>query len=229
MFNTRTTRISAGLFSILLLVLTGIGCSDNSAGGGEYGTLTLGARKGAQQYAKLGAASSVTVTSAEVVIGRIRFKSVADSDSLDFRTDVPTIVDLQLDNSVQNLGSIDVPPGTYDETRFRIEKLDSAGGDLYTANPDLQDLTVRVAGYVDGIADSSFVWTADFMEDQVHEFLPVTIAAGDTVNLVFEFDIASWFVADGGGTLDPREALISGSVQSEIENNIKAAFKVARD
>ncbi len=203
---------------------------DNLPTGGGSGTLNVGLSSGGQALAHpslADAANSVTVTSAKFIIGRISFKSVDGSDSVDFRSNSPMIVDLNLEGTIQEIGSISINPGVYDETRFRIEDLDDGDSAIYADNPDMQDLSIRVEGYVNGTPDSSYVWTADFMEDQVHQFTPFTINAGDTVSLLFEFDHTLWFVDEEGVAIDPRDALVTG-VQSDIEANVKSAFKVIR-
>jgi hypothetical protein len=175
-----------------------------------------------QQSASL--VNSVTMTSAKIMIGRIRFKSV-DGDSLDFRADDPVIVNLDLTGVAQRLGSVQVPSGTYDETRFRIDDLDSTAGDIYWNNPQMRDLSIRVEGFVNEDEDSSFVWTADFDEEQTYEFNPIVIQPADTVEVSFIFDTNQWYSDGIGGFLDPRDE----SSRSMIENNIKTIFDVRED
>lgn len=175
-----------------------------------------------QQSASL--VDSVTMTSAKIVMGRIRFKSV-DGDSLDFRSDDPVIVDLYLTGVAQRLGSVQVPSGTYDETRFRIDNLDSTAGDIYWNNPQMRDLSIRVEGFLNGDEDSSFVWSADFDEEQTHEFNPIVIQPADTVEISFIFDTDQWYSDGIGGFLDPRDE----SSRSMIENNIKTIFDVREE
>ena len=167
---------------------------------------------------------SLTMTSAKIVMGRIRFKNV-DGDSLDFRSDDPVIVDIDLTGVAQRLGTVQIPSGTYDETRFRIEDLDSTAGDIYWNNPLMQDLSIRVEGFLNGNEDSSFVWTADFDEEQIHEFNPIVIQPADTVEVSFIFDTDQWYSDGIGGFLDPRD---EGS-RSMIEDNIKTIFDVRED
>ena len=204
-------------------------CSQTTSSSDASGTLSIGISNGGQQLASAsnsGSVNVITYTSIKVILGRISIKSANGLDSLDFRQDTPLITTLNLDTTIQDIGSISIPPGTYDETRFRIAKLDSADAMLYTDNVDMRDISIRADGYLNGFVDSVFVWTTSLNVKQVHKFTPVTIAAGDTVRLVFEFDVSQWFSDGAGGRLDPRMALTTGSVQSQIENNVKAAFRV---
>lgn len=177
-------------------------------------------------------ANSATITSAKIVLGRIKLKSTME-DTLNFRSD-PVVVDLNLAGVTQQIGSVRVPVATYDEIRFRIDDLDSCSaldsctaGEIqaYENNPDMRDISIRIEGYVNGSTDSSFVWTTDLDEEQRHEVTPFTIEAGQTVNLVFEFDVSQWFSDGLGGTLDPR----TDASQSIIKNNIKSAFHIRED
>ena len=176
--------------------------------------------------------SSATITSAKIVLGRIKIKSTME-DTLDFRTD-PVIVNLDLTGVTQQIGSVQIPVGTYDEIRFRIDDLDSCATlDSCTAaeilayenNPDMRDISIRIEGYVNGSTDSSFVWTTDLDEEQRYDVIPFTVEAGQTVNLVFEFDVSQWLSDGLGGTLDPRVAVS----ESIIENNLKTAFDIREE
>lgn len=211
-----------------LLIVSAIfvaGCADAPSETSADGTIHVGLSTGGQQNASPSNSSfvdSVTLTSVRVSIGRIRIKSVSGMDSLDFRSDVPLIVNLNLDKSVQYIGTTPIRPGVYDETRYRLRRIDSGDGQIYLDNPEMRDISVLCMGYLNGNLDSTFTWKTDLNEEQVHKFNPFTVNSGDTVNLVFNFDVSSWFVADSGGTLDPRV----GGVKSEIDNNIKTEFSV---
>ena len=179
-----------------------------------------------------GMVSSATITSAKIVLGRIKIKSTME-DTLDFRTD-PVIVNLDLTGVTQQIGSVQIPVGTYDEIRFRIDDLDSCSAlDSCTAaeilayenNPDMRDISIRIEGYLNGSTDSSFVWTTALDEEQRYEVIPFTVEAGQTVNLVFEFDVSQWLADGSGGTLDPREA----ASESTIESNLKSAFNIREE
>ncbi len=179
------------------------------------------------------AISAVDITKAEIVLTRIRFKSVGD-DTLDFRSDDPILVNLDLTGTVQNLGSISVPAGTYDEARYRLKSLDSCGTLdsctsahilTYDSNPNMRELSIRFEGYVDGNTDSSFVWTSSLNKDQVVDLVSFVVVAGQTTNLTFLFDVNSWLSDGAGGKLDPRDT----QNLSQIENNIKNDFEARTD
>ncbi len=169
-----------------------------------------------------GAVTAVQLTSAQIVISSIRIKSVGE-DTLDFNSPAPIIVNLNINGAAQSIGTLSLPAGTYDETRFKIDQLDSADGAVYTSNPNMQGISIRFAGYVNGFVDSTFMWTTALDEEQVFEHLTAfTVVAGQTTNLSFQFDNSKWFADKAGTFLDPRD----GQNQSQIENNVKNAFDI---
>ncbi len=194
-------------------VSIGVGLTPNasSQGGG-----------GSDKPVLAGAVSAVQLTSAQVVISRIRVKSVGE-DTLDFKSTAPIVVNLDVNGAQQSIGTLSLPAGSYNQTRFRIDQLDSLDGAVFTANPSMQNISIRVAGYVNGMIDSSFVWSTSLDEEQVFEHLTAfTVVAGQTTGLSFHFDNSKWFVDQQGAILDPRD----GQNQSQIENNVKNAFDI---
>ncbi len=177
---------------------------------------------GADKPALAGAVTAIQLTSAQVVISRIRVKSVGE-DTLDFQSTTPIVVNLDVNGAQQSIGTLSLPPGSYNETRFKIDQLDSLDGSVYTSNPNMQGISIRFAGYVNGIADSTFLWTTSLDEEQVFQHTTAfTVVAGMTTNLAFHFDNSKWFVDQSGAMLDPRD----GQNQSQIENNVKNAFDI---
>ncbi len=235
-------RSAAGLFAAATLTLLVIGCSDNLFSSSDSdqssglnnptgATLSVGFRIGNSSEEKpllFRSAGSVDISSAKIVIGRIRFITGSGSGH-EFRSDDPIVIDLDLTGATQNIGSIEIPPGEYEETRFRIEKLTDNDSAAFEDNPDMQDITIKIEGTIDGDADSAFIWTARFMEDQVKKFDAVIVEEGDSVELIFELDHADWFVDDDGSILDPRLAPTNGEINSDIENNIKESFKIIQE
>ena len=95
----------------------------------------------------------------------------------------------------------------------------------YNANPVMQDLSIRIEGYLNGDPDNTFVFTSELDEEQQHQFDPVTYVAGSAYHLVFRFDHRNWFSDGEGGYIDPNEAQIASS-RSIVEENIKDGFDV---
>lgn len=242
--NAKRKNLVLGLMLIAGVFLAS-GCGgDSDSMNSTSGTISIGiaAQSSSLSTAQLvlgkgdpvaNAISLVAITKAEIVLTRIRFKSIGE-DTLNFRTNDAFVVDLDLSGTVQNLGSISVPPGTYDEARYRLNGLDSCSTLdsctdayilTYEANPNMRGLSIRIEGYVDGNTDSSFVWTSDLDKDQVVDLPPFEVLAGQTTFVTFYFDVNSWLSDGQGGYLDPRDA----QNLSDIENNIKNDFDVRSD
>ncbi|MCH7877822.1 MAG: hypothetical protein IH914_00715 [candidate division Zixibacteria bacterium] len=218
-------RLGALLALPLCLSVTQCGSLPSSDAGS--GTINVGLSAGGLQNVP-GVFATVTelaMDSVKLVLGRVRFVSVA-GDSLDFRLDSALVVKLNLNGAVTNLGSISAPVGVYNESRFRLLKLDSLSSPIvYKNNPDVRDVSIRVDGFVDGNLDSTFSWTTDLVDELVQTGRQFTVTDGGVVNLIFNLDINGWFTDTSGGTLDPRIDA-TGDLKIAVENNIKTGFDV---
>jgi hypothetical protein len=168
----------------------------------------------------------VTITSAKVVLSEIEVES-ANGDSMDFMSNTPLVVNLDLTGGITNIGTVMLPFGTYDELELEIERLKPTDGAVYTANPDLQNLSVSVQGYVNGDTTAVFTFTSALYAEQEQEFSPplVVDATSPQVNLMLTIDTRTWFSDGAGNFLDPRV----GQNQYAIEGNIKASIYAFED
>ncbi len=237
---SRNPKTLISLMLLLGIAVLSVGCGSDTVSPSTDGTITVGVASetttlsssllsSGKGVANASALSSIDITKAEVVLTRIRFKSAVGEDTLDFRSDDPLVINLDLSGAIQTLGSISVPPGTYDEARYRLNSLDECTSlDSCTAahiltfdsNPNLQGYSVRIEGYVDGFADSTFIWATALDKDQVIDLAPFSVVAGEVTNVTFYFDVNSWLSDGSGGVLDPRDL----NNYSQIENNIQNDF-----
>lgn len=109
---------------------------------------------------KVSAVEQVRVTEAKVAIGRIQLEG--GGAPFVFRTpeDEPLIVNLDLRGNFRDVGIVPLQPGTYDRSLFRIEKLQVADSAVYNADPEMQDLSIRIEGYLNGDPNNTFVFTS---------------------------------------------------------------------
>lgn len=221
------------LCAAMFIGLVAASCSDNStSSGGTYLRVSfkdtaVSPSPGSENAAPAPTAvNSVTITRARVVLGRMEFRG-SGNDTARFRSaeHSPLLVDLNLNGTNHSVGTVSVSPGTYTNTLFRIEKLQTSDSAAYNANPDLQDLSIRVEGYVNGVPESTFVFTSSLDEEQQRDITPFVVTSGSTTSVEFHFDHNQWFDDGLGGRLDPREAEITAS-RSTVENNIKNGFDV---
>lgn len=223
-------------FSLLfigLLFVTQMGCSSNPISSvPTSGTIKIsiksissGANTSASKVVGKTAALA-TITSARVVIDRIRFDSSVD-DTLDFRFQEPFIQDLMAGSNLYEIGTAQVPFGSYKKSRIKIDDLDSEDGTVYTQNPDLQNRSIFISGFLNNDPNLAFEFTSDLNEEQEREFNPpLTLDENSpSTSIVLTIDIDAWFMDGNGTPLDPS----SPSNKSIIEDNIKNSIDVFED
>ncbi len=171
-------------------------------------------------------ADFVTITSARVVIEKIRFESIVD-DTLDFRFRQPFVRDLALNNAANVIETVQVPFGTYKESEIEIDDLEPEDGDVYQQNPELQQRSILIKGFLNGDPNQTFVFASHLSEEQEREFDPPLVLDENTPNtsVVLFINMDSWFVDRDGNLLDPR----APANFSVIEDNIKASIEVFED
>ena len=223
-------------FSLLfigLLFVAQLGCSSNPISSvPTSGTIKISIKSissGAPASASkiLGkAAALATITSARVVIERIRFDSSVD-DTLDFRFQEPFIQDLMVGSNLYEIGTAQVPFGSYKRSRIKIHDLDPEDGTVYTQNPDLQNRSIFISGFLNNDPNLAFEFTSDLNEEQEREFNPVLILDENSpsTSIVLTIDIDAWFMDSAGTPLDPS----APTNKSIIEDNIKNSIDVFED
>jgi hypothetical protein len=171
-------------------------------------------------------ANIVTITSARVVIDEIEFESNI-KDSVDFELEEPFVQDLMVDTTLHEITTVQIPFGIYEEMEIEIDKLSNKNGAVFAQYPELQNLSIRVEGYLNSDPTNTFVFTSDLSEEQEREFDPPLIIDEGTpsTNVVLTIDMGMWFVDRNNNHLDPRLE----NDRRVIESNIKASIKVFED
>ncbi len=169
--------------------------------------------------------NNVVITSARIVIDEVEFES--EADSVDFEFEEPFVQDLALNSSLQEINTVQVPFGTYEEMEVEIDELEDKDSPAFNQNPDLQNLSIRVEGFLGNDSSNTFIFTSDLSETQEREFDPPLVLdeTSPSTNVVITIDTATWFVDDNGDPLDPTV----GSNRDDIEDNIKASIKIFED
>jgi len=150
---------------------------------------------------------SLTLTSVRVVIDGIEFESTAE-DSLDFELEEPFVQDLNVSGTLHPIDNVSVPFGEYDEMEIEIDRLKSEDGQVYLDNPELQNQSIRVEGYLDGDTSNTFLFLSQMEVEQEFEFdTPLVLdETSPSTNVVLEVDLSTWFV-DGSNQLVIRVTL----------------------
>ena len=193
------------------------------------------------------APDTIIIRSAELVLRKVELKrsdasscdSVAgNGDCEEFETGA-TLVTLPLGSTaITQDVAINAPAGTFDGLEFEIHK-PSSGDDaaFISANPDFANISIRVTGtFVHGTGSgagtrSDFVFTSDV--DQSEEQIlnpPVTVGAGQAVNVTLRVDISTWFLNETQTALvDPASANKGNANESIVANNIQISFGAFED
>ncbi len=222
----RFSLIAATLGTALTFSLAGCGKNPQSSNPGSVKLSIRVMSAMASPKISIPQAQQITITAAKVVLDEIELEST-NGDSLDFESDSPLAVNLNLAGAMTVLDSVSLPFGTYNELELEIHKLESEDGAVYNANPDLQERSLYVRGYVDGDTNAVFVFTSDLEVEQEQEFSPPLVIDQNSpnTNVVLTIDTSMWFSDGAGGYLDPRV----GQNQDAIERNIKASINAFED
>jgi hypothetical protein len=137
------------------------------------------------------------------------------------------VVNLNLNGTITEIGMVPIPMGTYDEMEIEFERLQVADGQVYLNNPDLQNRSIYVRGYVGNDTNAVFVFTSALEAEQEQEFSPplVVDANSPTTYVMLTIDVSKWFSDGAGGYLDP----LASQNQIAVEANIRASLNAWED
>jgi len=122
---------------------------------------------------------------------------------------------------VSKVFDADVPQGTYRKVKFEIHKVEDSDVNTDARFAGLKNTSVVIDGTVDGKA---FSFVSALNEEQERDG---TFSVGSGAqNLTLNLDATKWFVASGGGRLDPSDP---GVDKSKIEQNIKGSIDAYDD
>ncbi len=241
------------------LVLGSLACSDAGVGGGAAvglafstraapsgaagGTMSASVAQAGDSTIVVVGDDSVIIGSVELVLREIELRrsgvtSCSMSDGSDddqceeFSTGIQ-LVSLPLGNGTEQVVTVNVPAGTYDQVEFEIHKPeDSADAAFIAAHPDFDGVSIRVMGrYSQAGTSTSFVYTTDLSEEQEIQLDPLLdVAADGPANVTIRLDIATWFLNDSRSALvDPSTANIGGPNEGVVRNNIEQSIEAFHD
>jgi len=145
----------------------------------------------------------------------------------------PFLLDLPLGSGIEQVFSVAVDTGTFDELRIRLHKPEDDGTDpadvaFLAAHPDFARISIRATGTWNG---SPFTFTSDLDADQEMRLDPplVVTDAGANVDVTLKVDVATWFADGNGGLVDPATAGLGGQNESLVRDNIQHSFDAFED
>lgn len=168
--------------------------------------------------------TQINVTRARVVLGRIEVRG--ENDTTVFRSEEHTsiILDLDLTGRPRTLLLAPSEPGAYSSAMLRIAKLEPTDP-AWEGNPDMQDHSLMVEGYLNGDPAQTFVFSTGLDEEQGHEFEPVLVEEKGSTVIVFQFDYTRWFKDDLGNLVNPDNGQLA-AWRSVVEENIVNSLSV---
>jgi len=191
----------------------------SSGGGGTPGaSLTMKVDFAA---AKASAADTVALTSAKVLMKRIKFENDAEEDSSELKLG-PFIITLNLTGGLTEIATGDIPNGTYDKVKFEIHKMednDAIGDTSFLIGTEGCSFVIK--GMYN---DTAFTYKSKKgVEIEMNVNPPIVISDSlKDVNITLTVNPSNWF-KNGGVFIDPRN---EGN-RSVIDDNIKNSFKKA--
>ena len=218
------------LFILSVFVMFNSCQDDNPAPEVKDGTITLRNQSINTIIPKVtGAAAvdSLKLTAVRLVLRDIKFKSTAE-DTLNFKT-APMLLTVNLAGTVQSLGAIQVPLGTYNRIEFDVHRLEKTSltnlADTVTFADFLKGerYSVIIDGhmYISG-KDSVFSYRSKIDAKQKYDLSPVLTVDKQTpnVNATMQINTANWF-RFGGALLDPMDTNNEGKIDEAIKASIK--------
>ena len=244
-----TPLTAARLFAAFLIAAFSLACDSNTepagSGGVSFSTvatpaaLPAGAAVGAGELTQTDGEHTLVITRVAVVLREIELERVEDNDCPDgveeddceeFEVG-PTLLEMGLEGTVEQVVAIQAPAGSYDELEFDIHKPeDDTPEDLafIAANPDFERVSIRVEGTFDG---EDFLFLQDLNEEQELDLSPpLEVAEGAaTTNVTLQLDVTTWFVRSDGSLIDPGTANKGGPNESLVEQNIENSIEAFED
>ena len=160
------------------------------------------------------------------------YSSSGDDDDEDDRAEIrvgPYLVDVPVNGADGARVAVAVPAGTYSSIRLWLYKVtsgDSADVAFRQANPDFRDISVRLTGTFNG---TPFTFTNNVNAKlTVPLTAPLVIGTGGE-NVTVTIDLTTWFLRPSGGLYSPAAANTPGQVRTQVQNNIRNAFRAFRD
>ena len=160
------------------------------------------------------------------------YSSSGDDDDEDDCAEIrvgPYLVDVPVNGADGARVAVAVPAGTYSSIRLWLYKVtsgDSADVAFRQANPDFRDISVRLTGTFNG---TPFTFTNNVNAKlTVPLTAPLVIGTGGE-NVTVTIDLTTWFLRPSGGLYSPAAANTPGQVRTQVQNNIRNAFRAFRD
>jgi hypothetical protein len=169
---------------------------------------------------------SLKLDTVKVLIRDIKLNVANSSDSTNFKVG-PFVYFLNLNGSVNQMTTAQIPAGSYDKIKFEFHKL----GDSETPpDPEFKDSTGRYSTVVKGYFNGAyFVFKSDVSFHQKLNFpTSIPVASDVQTNITLTAEPYKWFYKNGNW-LDPNNPVNRNDIENNIKNNVNNNFKAYKD
>jgi len=214
------------------------GCEGTTESKSTSGTMSMSAKYTVAPLAKVGsvaAVDSIQITRARFILRDIKFKSPKE-DSSNFRT-APMVLELSLNGSIQNVGSIAVPYGSYSRIEYDVHRVEQPEITALPAADQAQfaeflsgerySIIINGISYMTGSAPDTFTYRSKVDAKQKVDFSPTidVSESSPSVNASVVISSAQWFRNQLGALVNPKDTNNEGI----IDENLKTSIKVYKD
>ncbi len=219
----------------IALILSFTACSDSTSPE-TNGTITLTSKYSTTVLQKTAetSATDVKITKVTYILREIKFKTQKDSTDGLFKT-TPLVLELNIAGSVQDVGGLTAPFGTYNRLEFDIHRAEANDTTAMSADQRVKirpffvgdKYSIIIEGtYNDGTSQKSFVYKSKInMKQKIDLAQPLEVTeSNSTVNATMLISSYNWF-RDNGSILDPTDS----KNESKIDNNIRNSIKAVKD
>lgn len=220
---------------VIALMLSLYACADSTAPE-TSGTINLSSKYSTSALQKVGDASAteVIITKVTYILREIKFKTQQDSTQGLYKT-TPLVLELNLTGSVQDVGGLTVPFGTYTRLEFDIHRAEANDTTAMSADQRAKSraffagdkYSVIIEGtYNDGTSQKNFIYKSKVnMKQKIDLAQPLVVTESDnTINATMLISSYGWF-RDNNSILDPTDS----KNESRIDNNIRNSIKAIKD
>ncbi|MGB5287207.1 MAG: hypothetical protein WBN42_01865 [Ignavibacteriaceae bacterium] len=161
----------------------------------------------------------------KILIRDIKIKNQSTNDTMKVKVG-PFVVYIDLAGVTTDFAVGNIPPGNYDRIKFKVHKIE---GSETPPDPEFKegtDESLRYSVIVKGIINSiPFVYKS---RKSAHQDLkletPIIVEENGVANLTIIVDPFSWFT-DGANLLDPTDPANENSIDNNIKDSFKKAFR----
>lgn len=148
--------------------------------------------------------NAITITSAIMIVEEFEFTGI--SDTLEFDSDQPYVLDLALDSTTIVLDTIDAEDGQiFDSAILYLEDLDEEDNpELFDSLTEMQEYSMLIKGYVNG--DSSKTFEFPFYDSEeiiVPLSKQIIVGKEGQQRITLILDVKMWFIDENGEFLNP--------------------------